>query len=158
MFGKIPCRRTRLVVTHVRIEKMCNKNIEIGFQSAVFRLCQAAFIARFPVSWLRTLFRGRETQQSSSYNFSFLQFSILSSTRCYEGVKIIRLLSFNKLSSDRYSPFEKRPLAISRWMRRRMGNGTWMGNTTPERRVCPQLLSTSFDNSKTGHCYWIFSK
>jgi len=31
---------TRLVVTQVYIEKMFNKNIEIGFQSAVFHLCQ----------------------------------------------------------------------------------------------------------------------
>ena len=35
---------TRLVVTHVYIENMFNKNIEIGFQSAVFHICQRAFM------------------------------------------------------------------------------------------------------------------
>ena len=35
---------TGLVVTQVSIEKMFNKNIEIGFQSAVFHLCQRALV------------------------------------------------------------------------------------------------------------------
>ena len=35
---------TRLVVTQVYIEKMFNKNIEIGFQSAVFHLCERALV------------------------------------------------------------------------------------------------------------------
>jgi len=39
--GKI---HTRLVVKQVYIEKMSNKNIEIGFQSAVFLLCQRALV------------------------------------------------------------------------------------------------------------------
>jgi len=41
------------------------------------------------------LFRARENQQSTSYNLSFFPIlrSILSSTQCYKGVKIIRLLS-----------------------------------------------------------------
>ena len=36
--------RTRFVVTQVYIEKMFNKNIEIGFQSAAFHLCQRALV------------------------------------------------------------------------------------------------------------------
>jgi len=35
---------TRLVVTPVYIEKMFNKNIEIGFQGAGFHRCQRAFV------------------------------------------------------------------------------------------------------------------
>jgi len=35
---------TRLVITQVWIEKPCNKNVEIGFQSAVFHLCQWALV------------------------------------------------------------------------------------------------------------------
>jgi len=35
---------TRLVVTQVYIEKMFNKNTEMGFQSAVFHLCQRALV------------------------------------------------------------------------------------------------------------------
>ena len=35
---------SRLVVTQVWIEKPCNKNIEIGFQNAVFHLCQRALV------------------------------------------------------------------------------------------------------------------
>ena len=35
---------TRPVVTQVYIEKMFNQNIEIGFQSAVFHLCQRALV------------------------------------------------------------------------------------------------------------------
>jgi len=35
---------TRLAVTQVYVEKMFNKNIEIGFQSAVFHLCQRALV------------------------------------------------------------------------------------------------------------------
>jgi len=72
----------------------------------------------------RPLFRARENRQSTSYNLSPVLRSILSSTRCYKGVKIIRLLSFsNKIpfyfylggsySSDRYSFCGKRPLAIA---------------------------------------------
>jgi len=34
----------RLVATQVNIEKMFNKNIEIGFQSAVFHLCQRTLV------------------------------------------------------------------------------------------------------------------
>ena len=42
MFGNL--LHTRLVVTQVYIEKMFNTNIEIGFQSAVFHLCQRALV------------------------------------------------------------------------------------------------------------------
>ena len=59
---------TRPLVIQDYIEKMFNKNIEIGFQSADFR-CVSAIFAKS---------------------------SILSSNRCYEVVKIIRLLSFSK--------------------------------------------------------------
>ena len=73
------------------------------------------------------LFRARENRRSISYNLSPILHSILSSTRCYKGVKITKLLSFsNKIpfdfylghlgcnySSDRYSVGGKRPLAIA---------------------------------------------
>jgi len=35
---------TRPVVIQVRLEKMLNKNIDIGFQSAVFHLCQGVLV------------------------------------------------------------------------------------------------------------------
>ena len=45
MFGKILLQvHTRLVVTQVYIGKMSDKNIEIGFQSAIFHLCQRASV------------------------------------------------------------------------------------------------------------------
>ena len=67
--------------------------------------------------------------QSTSYNFSFFPIlrSNLSSTLCYEGVKILRLLSFSNqisfsiylghsvrsYSSNQYSLFGKRSLCIA---------------------------------------------
>jgi len=41
---------TRLVVTQVWIEKQCNKNIAIGFQNAVFNLCQQALVPLLQLS------------------------------------------------------------------------------------------------------------
>jgi len=47
MFDKCVCMYvyTRLVVTQVWIEKLCNKNIEIGFQNAVFHLLSTSVSA-----------------------------------------------------------------------------------------------------------------
>ena len=73
---------TRLVVTQINIEKMFNKIIEIGFQSAVFHLCQRALVP---------LLRNERGPNATA---SILG-SILSLIRCYEGVKITRLLSFS---------------------------------------------------------------
>ena len=78
----------------------------------------------------RPLFRARENRQSTSYNLSPILRSIPSSTLCYEGVKISRLLHFRNqipfyfylghlghldrsFSSDRYLFYGKRPVAIA---------------------------------------------
>ena len=71
----------------------------------------------------------RENRQSTSYNFNLLQYYVqfLSSTRCYKGVKITKLLSFSNqipfsfyldhlgrsYLSGRYSFSGKRPLATA---------------------------------------------
>ena len=79
---------------------MFNKNIEIGFQDAVFTSVSERYrhyCEMIEARKQRPLFRARENRQSVSCNFSFLQYYVQfsSSTRCYEGVKITRLLSFN---------------------------------------------------------------
>jgi len=104
---------TRLVVTQVWIEKPCNKNIEIGFQNAVFHL-STSVSAMIEARMQRPLFRARENRQSTSYNLR----SNLSSILCYKGMKITRLLSFSNpipfyfylghsYSSDRFGLWKK---------------------------------------------------
>jgi len=45
MFGKNLLRvHTRPVVTKAWMQKICNINIEIGFQGAIFHLCQLALV------------------------------------------------------------------------------------------------------------------
>ena len=69
-----------LVVRQVWIEKMFNKNIEIAFRNAVFCLCQRALVPLLcsderPES--DDLYSGLgKTRQSTSYNFSCLQYYV----------------------------------------------------------------------------------
>jgi len=68
--------RLILIVTQARIEKPCTKTIEIGFQSAVFHLCQRALVpllCNYRGTNATPLFRVRENRQSTSYNLHFLQ-------------------------------------------------------------------------------------
>ena len=54
--------------------KMLNKNIEIGFQSAVFHLCQRALaplLHNDEARMQRPLFTARENWQSTSYIFQY---------------------------------------------------------------------------------------
>ena len=70
---------TRLVVTQVWIDKMCSKGIEIGFQNAVFHLCQRALVPLLcnDRAEHNGLYLGQgKTPQSTSYNFSFLQYYV----------------------------------------------------------------------------------
>jgi len=50
---------------------MVNKNIEIGFQSAVCHLCVSEhYCAMIEIRTQRPLFRAEENRQSTSYNFN----------------------------------------------------------------------------------------
>jgi len=70
--GKILLQvHTRPVVTEAYIEKMSNKNIEIGFQSVVFHLCQCHYCEMIEARTQRPLFRAKEKRQSTSYSFGF---------------------------------------------------------------------------------------
>ena len=74
---------------------MINKNIEIGFQSAVFHICQQALVPflRNKRPERNVLYLGlRKTQQSTTSVYPILC-SIFTSTVGYEGGKIIRLLA-----------------------------------------------------------------
>ena len=113
------------VGTQVWIEKMFNKNMGFRVQfvtSVSERKCHYCAIIEAQTQW--PLFMSWENQQSTSCNFNFLQYYVqfLSSTRCYEGVKIIKLLSFSNWipfsfylghSGDRCLFFEKRPFTIA---------------------------------------------
>ena len=88
--------QTGLLVTQVYIEKMVNRNIEIGFQSAVFHLCQRVLVILLQNAGGFYLGLGK-TDKALLKKFSFLQYYVqsLSSPRCYKGAKITRLLSFS---------------------------------------------------------------
>ena len=61
---------TRFVVTQVWIEKPRNKNIEIGFQNAVFTpVNECHYCAIIEARMQRPLFRARENRQSTCQHF-----------------------------------------------------------------------------------------
>ena len=89
---------TKPVVTQVWKEKLCNKNIDIGFQSTGFHLCQWALVPLLcdnRAQIQRPLFRARENPAQHFLQLQFFwyygQFS--SPILGYEEVKTIKLLS-----------------------------------------------------------------